>query len=765
MRRSQIDLEPSRAAAVSLVGAALALGGAALALGGAALALAGCSGDRPAETGEIQPEPTQAVSQADDGTSVPIDALPFVNGPNPAQVLAELLAKPTALGETTALHIRLPPPQDPKLVDSLVRITGRSDDLHILFRSDALAQLGVIPRSPGPDFFTSFASLSAQELANIKRNQDQIASGVFGQPTTQTVLFDSRNAIGRTTNPAIDPSLFQVGLPPTAVNLCPTTVTSSLQAWGKALFITDAAVIEDPARTWNPCTGAGTQGGHWTFAHFIREMAIGSMTTPSDFAAKWLSQWLNSYVVNGDIVPARPDMFNQVIKPWAIASSVTATMTVDPFTGRNVLNLSGPLNLDIAPFSLRAIVNRVDLGKTSSGGGMYGSPSGVPTTPGELRFIFGVVQPSPWGAGSEATCGRKPFTVIFEYGVPGTTCNEVVAWAQKWTGLQAMPGFTTAYLAQLDSMTESVVKNGAAPTKGNQNALNQIRTNEAALAGGGCGGGPGGPWELREFTLTNENPAANTDVAASGLLRKHTVAQTPDDATYSAGGPDPTINSFAATSVVPAAATPASCATVPNYTVPFAYPTAGSPFRGGNSLILPPFWRATLNAATPHNICGRHQLSLNTCNGCHFAETATTGGPGNTAFTHINPLSPTPVPLSKFLTGGGPGLTWNVADPQYGVPTIWQYADLQRRLQRLFDLSHCTSCAVIFTQRAQMIDQMVALGPVPADIAPGDPRPFSVGPITDINTVTKLLQLRAQFPGVAQSTQVDFMRAPDAVTH
>ncbi|HEX7838560.1 MAG TPA: hypothetical protein VF469_13890 [Kofleriaceae bacterium] len=751
MRRSQIDLEASCLAALSLVGAALALGG--------------CSGDRPAQNTDLQAEPTtQAVTQTDDGTSEPFDKLPVLDDSSSPQVLAELLAKPTALGETTALHIRMPPPQDPKLVDSLVRVVGRSDDLHVLFRSDALAQLGVIPKSPGPDFFTSFGSLSPQELANIARNEDQISSGAFGDPTTQSVVFDGRTAIGLTTNAAIDASQFKIGLPPVPVNLCHTTVSSSWAAWGKSLFITDPAVIEDQARTWNPCTGAGTQGGHWTFAHFINEMAIGSLTTPADFATQWLSQWLNNYVVNGDIVQARPDMFNQVIKPWATASGVTATMTVDPFTGRNVLNLSGPLNLNIAPFSLRAIVNRIDLGKTSSGGGMYGSASGIPTTPGELRFIFGVVQPNPWGAGTEATCGRKPFTVIFEYGVPGTTCPEVVSWAQQWTGLQAMPGFTPAYLTQLDAMTESVVKHGVAPGKGNQNAINQIRTNEAALAGGGCGGWVGGPWELREFTLTNENPAANTDVAASGLLRKHTVAQTPDDATYSAGGPDPTINSFAATQVVPATASLTSCSTVPNYTVPYAYPAAGSPFRGGNSLIAPPFWRATINPPTGHNICARHQFSLNTCNGCHFGETATTGGVGNTAFTHINPLSPTPVPLSKFLTGGGPGLTWNVADPQNGSP-IWQYADLQRRLQRLFDLSHCTSCAGIFTQRPQMIDQMVAMGPVPADIAPGDPRPFQVGSITNLSVVSQLLQLRTQFAGTAQSTQVDFLRSPGAVSH
>src|SRR5262249_5945404 len=200
------------------------------------------------------------------------------------------------------------------------------------------------------------------------------------------------------------------------------------------------------------------------------------------------------------------------------------------------VSLTGPLDLDIAPFRLLAIVNRIDLGATVSGpSGYSGTITSLPTTPGELRFIFDVVQPNPWGGGTETTCGRKHFTTIFEYGVPGEGCDAVVAWAQQWTALQAIPGFTPAYLAQLESMTESVVLHGAAPSKGNQNAIDQIRTNEIALPS---------PWELREFTLTDENPAAGTDTPADGGLRKHSVAQTPNDGAFSAAGGDATINNF-----------------------------------------------------------------------------------------------------------------------------------------------------------------------------------------------------------------------------
>src|SRR5262249_13332279 len=160
-------------------------------------------------------------------------------------------------------------------------------------------------------------------------------------------------------------------------------------------------------------------------AHLIREMANGSGQTPENFVKDWLSLWLNNYTVNGDTVLARTAMFSQVIQPWATASGVTATPVTGPITGVRSVHLRGPLDLDIGPYRLVAIVNRIDLGETATGGGTYGSTTGAPTTAGEMRFIFGVVQPNPWGGGTEATCGRKRFTTIFEYGVPITGCSNV----------------------------------------------------------------------------------------------------------------------------------------------------------------------------------------------------------------------------------------------------------------------------------------------------------------------------------------------------
>ena len=709
----------------------------------AMLALHGCSADAPDEA-QVQAAATE------DGSSTPISQLPFVESNTATKLLGEALPRPTALGETTALHVRLPPPTNRELEKSLVRIVGPVDKPQILFKSDALARLGVIARSPGRDFFTAFATLPPEQLDLLARNQEEIASGRFGEVTDQSVLFEGRSPIGRTINPRIDPGIFKPGNGPVAINRCLFKPISTQKAWDQALFLRSTDIVQDKDRTWDPCTGKGTKGGLWTFAHLVREMATGSGKTPEAFVTDWLAMWLNDYVVNGDNVQARPAMFNQVIQPWATASGVVATMTIDA-SGHRTLTLSGPLDLNIAPFRLLAIVNRIDLGATVTGpSGYSGTVTSLPTTPGELRFIFGVVQPSP-GGNTEATCGRKRFTTIFEYGVPGEGCDVVVDWAKQWTQLQAMPGFTPAYKAQLEAMTESVVKHGAAPAKGNQNAINQIRTNEIALAG---------PWELREFTLSVEKPAANTDTPVSGGLRKHTVAQTPDDFTYNAFGPDPAINAFVNGPVLAGVQLPVSnpnkCSA--SYTVPFLF--AGKPFRGGNAQIGPGHWEAnTITLASPAaNICARHQFSLNTCGGCHFDDSGTNGTGGSTSFTHIDPLSSPPVTMSKFLTGGGPGSFITVNDTQLGAPA-WPFMDLQRRLERLFELSHCTSCALVAGFDPGIIAEIQQFGPVPIDPGPLAEFPFEIGPVTDLGVVQKIMDLRGKFAGEPASQTVDSIHA------
>src|ERR1041384_3700953 len=269
-----------------------ATGLAALSVAGAMLAITACA-DAP----QGHEDQTQAAA-TEGGTVTPISKLPFVDSVKNPQLLGELLSKTTPLGETTALHIRLPPPHNKELAQSLIRVIGETASPTVVFRSDALAQLGLLDKSPGSEFFTAFVTLPPDELERRRKGQDEIESGRFGKTTNESVVFDGRSAVARTTFPQIDPSLILKPGIPFPLLRCFIRPVSTQQAWDQSLFITSPSVVLDSARTWDPCTGAGTQGGVWTFAHLMREMANGSGKTPEQFVTAWLSMWLNAYVVN-----------------------------------------------------------------------------------------------------------------------------------------------------------------------------------------------------------------------------------------------------------------------------------------------------------------------------------------------------------------------------------------------------------------------------------------------------------------------------------
>ncbi|WP_208723223.1 hypothetical protein [Corallococcus llansteffanensis] len=706
----------------------------------------------------VQAQTAQAdkEEEEEEGKSIDMKELPFEDAEKTTKVFVQLLKEPTSLEEDVAVNVRLSEPSNPELADSLVRVVGSSSNPVVLFRSDALGKLGQITDSPGSDFFTQFARLPVEELERRAQNEKDTSAGKFGEVTSESLVFQGRQVVARTEGTAVSLSRFSGGAL-TPLSVCPLRPVSTQAAWGKALLITDPAVVQDSQRTWDPCTGAGTQGGAWTFAHLIRELANGSGKTPDLFVKDWLSLWLNNYTVNGDVVLARTAMYAQVIQPWANASGVSSALTTNPSTGRREVLFGGPLNLNISPFRLLAIVNRVDL--SSSTGGGYGGSSSA----GELRFVFGVTRPSPWGAGTEASCGLRPFTVIFEYGVPRSGCSAVIDWARQWRDLSTHSTFDTGYLTQLQTMTESVVLHGKAPSKGNQNALNQIRTNENTL---------NAQWELREFTLTNENPSTNTDTPASGVLRPHTVALTPDDATHNSNT-DPDVSAFVLSTVRSSeplpVLIPTKCSS--SYSMPFSF--NGSSFRGGNSLVRSPnFWRASgASSSDAGDVCARREFSLNTCNGCHFGDTGTTNlaNTTNLSFTHISPTSGIPARQSKFLTGGGVGFMFSVADTQFGSGVAtWQYADMERRYQRLFDLATCSTCSQVFQLSPSFLSRMQEIaGVVPFDpfIAEEKP-PFAVGAIRSLDQVQKLLDVRKEFKtGRVNDAEVGVFQPSDIFVH
>ncbi len=661
--------------------------------------------------------------------------LPFVDGSDAVETFMQLLPEPTAHGENVAIHIALPAPRNPELADSMVRIFGTADAPLLLFRSDVVAQLGQIADSPGPEFFTTFATLDPAELEQRMLTEERLAGSEVASETR--LSFAGRTPVAITTGIPFNITAFSGG-GMVALGPCPVMPASTLARWEESLMIIDPAVVTDPTRTRDGCFPSPLPGTRvWSFEHLMTQMAIGSGVSTHDFVVAWLETWLNEQVTNGDVVVARtgpgfnPSIMTEVVEPWAAASGTSAN-TVN-IAGVEHIDLGGgQLDLSIAPFRLSAIVNRIDLGRTANGGGGYGGSTSDPVDAGELRFVFGVQNlnncPDP-----------DRFSVIFEYGVPISGCDAVRDWATKWTELNdasLMVPFSAPWLAHLESLTQSVVVHGAAPGRGNDNAINQIRTNEFSI-----GQQIGQPWELREFTLTaedlldtNTTPPATPDTPANGLLRPHTLAMTPDDALFAPGGTGisttdsfvngPVLGSVAGTGV------PGDCAT--SYVVPADFP-AGDDFKGGNSLAGPPSsWTAAIGSSS-QEICARHEFSLNTCNGCHLDDTATN-------FFHVDPTQ-MPALLSDFLTGGGG--VFNVPDTQVGPSVMWSFADLDRRFNRLYDIA-CTQCVGTFSLSPSAVSNIAAVaGAVPLDVEPGVELPFAVGPVLDVGVVAELMAMRA----------------------
>jgi hypothetical protein len=393
----------------------------------------------------------------------------------------------------------------------------------------------------------------------------------------------------------------------------------------RTLIAYHTSVVNDLNRTFNPCrVPAGDPNGKWTFKYLMQQMANTPVTgvTVEQLTRAWVDTFGVGQTVNGNLpVGARPRLKQFIIDPWIAASG-------GPLA---------PLNLDIAPFELLAIVNRVDLRSNSS----YGGRGGI----GELRFVFQVVEPG--------TCNSEGFTVIFEFGVPGSGCLAAQAWAAQWAALPAMP--SAAYNTALEAITEQVVVSGAAPGKPAGSALNQLRTNERYE-----GMAPvDDNWQMREYKLVND--------ARGGLrLRSHTIVRTP---LVNYNGADKLlmrdfINNNEAQVLLE------------RHSIGLTYP--GDPARlflaAEASNFVDFFW----NPTGVFNGNARHKFSLNTCNGCH-SDTET-----DTPFLHIR-KGPVNVQLSGFLTGV------TVADPVDG--TLRDFDDLERRAAHMESLLN-NSCIV-----------------------------------------------------------------------
>ncbi|HVZ98031.1 MAG TPA: choice-of-anchor X domain-containing protein [Chitinophagaceae bacterium] len=414
-----------------------------------------------------------------------------------------------------------------------------------------------------------------------------------------------------------------------------------------ALTITDPSVINDPARTFNPCnTAAGHAGGAWTFGKLMTDMAATSGITPENFVLNWLNTWNSNPTVNNDQIPGRPAINTQIINVWH-------TLCGGP---------AAPLDVNKAPFKLIAIVNRFDL----RSGGAYGGGNA-----GEGRFVFSAI---------DANCQplSPGFLVIFEYGVNKTTCASIHAYAQEWIDLASLPFPSAAYNDALQHITDQFALAGTNPGKPNGSSLDQLRTNEVSLAA---------PWELREFQID----------ATSHQLTNVTTKREPQI-------PFNSVNAFGIANTTDIEAfgdfANANERDIINdkMDLPATVGTGNLPFIAGKARVPNPpaelayHWDATEPSGTGHitNDTVRFHISLNTCSGCH-------GGETETAFKQIDPLGSTSATLSKFLTGDPPfsSTPFLVPDragrPSASAPIQWPFNDLERRGRDLLHFAslHC----------------------------------------------------------------------------
>lgn len=611
--------------------------GAAAAIG--ALALAGCVGDDTAAPDV--PAPAAAASQAETAAG---------------GLMIQLLANPDIAGNARVTVRNDPPPgvnPPPYLV------VGQTEN-PIILRDDGIGA----DLEAGDHVYSGFANADQNALSVRSRNE----SALISQFKIQSVpTFSGRVVSGSVAPAAFDINSFSKGI---AVAFDPSIIFAPTSpAPDKSLLINDPSVVGavgDPGRVWDPCTGAGTRMGAFTFGHLMTEMANQPLTgiNPSTFVMQWLQTWQANQTINTFNVPARPNIATQIINPWLAASGGVS------------------LDLGIAPFRLLAIVNRLDL---RTGSSHYGGSTG---NAGELRFVFGAVKPG-------RTCQLLPFTVILEYGVPIQGCLPVKSWAQQWVNLSSLALGSATYNTALQAITDQVVLRNEAPGKPDGSALNQLRTNEIALAS---------PWELRQFNL----------LSAIDFLHETPVAQTSDvrfNAHDPGWGGSTLLDTFIKTTPIGAP-------------VPLTF--MGVPFLGGAAPVtgndLGYFWNtSTLDLDPTHTPSwneNRFQFSLNTCNGCHTGETHTT-------FTHISPTTPlgSPAALSQFLTGS----LSPIPDPAFGAPSR-TFGDLARRQSDLVGVANA-ACLAFPLVEPELVKMALDGDPLP-DVLVSQP----VAPVSEQGT-------------------------------
>jgi len=462
----------------------------------------------------------------------------------------------------------------------------------------------------------------------------------------------------------------------------------------KSVFITDISVVEDATRTWNFKTQKGNLNGPWTFNTLMRNLASRNSTASasnpalSDFIKKWLMQFATQQTVNGDVVAGRPLLNSVILNPWLARSLANGAP-------------SGQLDMRFAPFKLTAITNRFDLRDGES----FGNP-GQPC--GEARFIFTLV------SSIDTVNAAKSINIhigdplrmnlILEFLVnKPNTCADKQAWAQQWVDLANLALPSSQYNTALQKITDQFASLSASKKAPSQNKLSQLRTNEITLEDLEFGVGT---WQLRQFNLISSKTKVE--------LKMATDIQSPADKFNGA------ISTSTAQNVQRFADFVNQNTNAINsgfFTVPVTF--QGSPFMGAVSKVstgpIGPtgfHWDgATSGTARITDNNARHNISMQTCSGCH-------GGESQTFFTHIDNVPfGQQATLSGFVSGkkgfraadadgDDNNGVFSVADPAQRptstAPTIRQFNEIDRRAKDLINVVS-TSCGSVLAISSQLL--------------------------------------------------------------
>jgi hypothetical protein len=428
-----------------------------------------------------------------------------------------------------------------------------ADDKKVVLRDD-----GVSPdEKKGDGVYTGVVMIDMARLKNIQEEQNRQKGEAI--PVT---LFQGRIITGTQRVEVLDLNRFFDGeILRLHFPLFWTTAAIFNAVLANSVTVNATSVVEDPTRTYDPCSNAGTKMGPWTFGFLMAQLANTPSTgvSPSRFVMNWLLTYTKKQSVNKDSLDIRPKMA-AFIHNWLVASSGLTDSTLD---------------LSIAPFRLMAIVNRLDLRANT---GYLGNGGNA----GEGRFVFCALDNS---------CGPALFTVIFEYGINKTTCPSIKAYAQEWYDLKDLTIGSSAYNTALQHITDQFSMANTNPSKPNGSSLDQLRTNEIAL---------GSSWELREFNI---DPTLHT-------LFDTTVKQTPQ----AKFDHQPIIDTFLRQK--------ASLIKTNTHIIPLVYHFNGTDtnFLAAMAPEPPLFWVGNVAVELPNDTV-REMFSLNTCNGCHNLET------------------------------------------------------------------------------------------------------------------------------------------------